>query len=179
MQGIDSNGIVSRNYSYNWGPYKEPVQANETEPSISSFPSKHTQSKVQFGWEELAGGKSAVLEFENLMKERWFLKKYNPGSFKRNVLVLRLLFISKWHVLTYLLAVSSQLGFFFLFEKLLFTNQDMRFIVKGVDISIKNKSKSLSTEVSWFTGNYVQAGAIIPRRKVTPLINNHWQYRKQ
>lgn len=113
MQGTDSNGIISRNYSYNWDPYKEPVRANETEPSISSLPSKHTQSKVQFGWEELAGGKSAGLEFKNLIKERRSLKKCNPGSFKRNVLVLRLLFISRRHVLTYLWAVSSQSFFFF------------------------------------------------------------------
>lgn len=52
-------------------------------------------------------------------------------------------------------------------------NQDMRFVMKGIELSIKNKINSLSTEVSCFTGNCIQAGAIIPRRKVTPLINNH------
>lgn len=45
--------------------------------------------------------------------------------------------------------------------------------MKEVEISTKDEIISLSTEVSCFTGNYIQAGAIIPRRKVTPLINDH------
>lgn len=100
-----------------------------------SFLSKYAQPRIEYGWEELTRSKNLIKE----RKERWLLKRYNSRSYNQEICWCWCYF-SFPSDMFYLPFAYIHPIWVFSFEKLLSTNQDMRFVMKEVKYLSRTRS---------------------------------------